>query len=307
MIFIGENIHILSKRIKEALINRDENFIINLINQLDNTEYLDLNVGPSKGELAGTLKWLCGLVKKVRNNEKISIDTTNIDEIKMALNVIASKSDIFLNSTSNDEPKLSNMIELARDNNCKLIALTMSKESGVPKTADERLEIAFEIYERAVSLGMDTANLFFDPLILPIAADQAQATQAINTIKMLKESFDSPIKTIVGISNISNGCPGELRPLINKVMSVLCYGAGLDAIIADAEDSELIMTLKNLESNSLIKNNDNIYDKLVSMIENFEDIEEVKFNIHDSNDKKIIETAKMLLGKIVYSTSFLNI
>ena len=47
MKIIGENIHIISKKIREALLNRDETFIVDLINKQKNVEYIDLNVGPA--------------------------------------------------------------------------------------------------------------------------------------------------------------------------------------------------------------------------------------------------------------------
>ena len=58
MIFIGENIHIISKSVQNALIVRDENFIKNILQQEKNMDFADLNVGPAKGELNGIFSWL---------------------------------------------------------------------------------------------------------------------------------------------------------------------------------------------------------------------------------------------------------
>jgi 5-methyltetrahydrofolate corrinoid/iron sulfur protein methyltransferase len=183
----------------------------------------------------------------------------------------------------------------------------MDKENGIPKTSDGRLEIAFKIYEKAMEMGMNTEKLFFDPLILPVTADQSQAQEAINTIKMIKESFDPPVKTVIGLSNVSNGCPNELRPVINRVMAVLCYGAGLDAVIMDAKDEELIRIFSMLNTKSPENSADEIYLNLVQMVEDFSDIDDVEFNKSDKSQLGIIKTARMLLGKTVYSPSFLNI
>ena len=92
--------------------------------------------------------------------------------------------------------------------------------------------------------GIDSSKIFFDPLILPVCVEQSQALEALNTIQMIKESFEPKVNTIIGLSNISNGSPKELRPLINRVFAVLAYGAGLDAAIIDAKDNELIRILK---------------------------------------------------------------
>ena len=58
MILIGENIHVISKSVREALTNRDEYFISELLKIQSNMDYADLNVGPAKSNLQGTLSWL---------------------------------------------------------------------------------------------------------------------------------------------------------------------------------------------------------------------------------------------------------
>ena len=306
MIYIGENIHIVSKSVKEALIKKDEAFVKNLVKS-KSVNFFDLNVGPAKGELSGTLVWLVKLIQNFMPEVKISLDTTNFDEILNTIDYISDKENCFLNSTSKDEPKLSKMLNLAYSNNSNLIALTMSKETGIPKTSDGRLEIACEIYEKAINIGFDSQKLFFDPLILPITAEQSQAIEAINTIKMIKESFEPQVKTVIGLSNISNGCPSDLRPIINRVMGVLCYGAGLDAVIADAKDNELIRIFNMLDNQNPEKSYDELYLDLAKMIENFGDISDINYDKNDITQVQIIKTAKMLCNENVYSTSFLNI
>lgn len=303
MILIGENIHVISKSVQAALKNRDENFIKNLISIQNNVDYIDLNVGPAKGDMAGVLPWLAELA----GDRKLSFDTTNSDEMKAGIKACKNPSEAFINSTGKDEPRLSKMTDLALEYNSNLIALTLSKETGIPKTSDGRLEIAFEIYEKCLEKGLETEKIFFDPLILPVNVDQSQAVEAINTIKMIKESFDPPVKTVVGLSNISNGSPKELRPLINRVFAVLAFGAGLDAAIVDASDNELIKVLRMLENNSPENETDNLYLNLVKMVEEFSDISDVKFDKNNSEQFEIIKTVEILTGKKIYSHSFTQI
>lgn len=306
MILIGENIHIISKSVREALVSRDENFVKHLIDIQKNMDYADLNVGPAKAQLQGVLPWLTGLVQD-NSDLKISFDTTNADEMKSGFEVYKSKSDAFINSISNDEERLEKMTDMAAEYGCKLIALTLDKVSGIPKTADGRLEIAFEIYEKCIEKGVESSKIFFDPLILPVCVDQTQAVEAIHTIQMIKESFDPPVKTVVGLSNISNSCPFELRPLINRVFGVLAYGAGLDAAIIDAKDEELVRVFKMLEKNSPEKEEDALYIRLSEMVRDFSNIEDVQYNSSSEEEQKIIKCANVLLNKKIYSHSFTQI
>lgn len=302
MILIGENIHIISNNVKNALINKDEVFITELVKSQNNMDYIDLNIGPAKKDLQGIFSWLTQIV--INNSDLgISFDTTNIEEMKNGLKNFNGK--CFINSTSKDEPKLSELIDMAINFNSNLIALTLSKETGIPKTSDGRLEIAFEIYEKCIEKGFNNENLYFDPLILPVCIDQSQALEALNTIRMIKESFDPPVKTIIGLSNISNGCPN--RNLINQVFASLAYGAGLDAAIIDAKDKELVRILKMLEQNNPQSNSDELYINISQIISDFKNISEIKYDKNNADETKIIKTANILLNNEIYSHSFTQI
>ena len=304
MILIGENIHVISKIVREALVKRDENFVLDLINAQNKMDYIDLNVGPAKSDLIDVLPWLA---KIIQNNSEcgISFDTTNSEEMKKGLQSFSGKT--FINSISLDDERIEKIGGLAFEYCSNLIALTLSKEDGIPKDADGRLEIAFNIYEKCLEKGIDNEKLFFDPLILPICVDQSQGIEAINTIKMIKESFDPPVKTVIGLSNISNGCPKELRPLINRVYASLAFGAGLDAAIIDAKDDELIRILKMLEMNSPKSQLDKLYVNLSDMISNFGELDDIEFDKEDVEQLKVIKTARILLNNEIYSHSFTQI
>ena len=304
MILIGENIHVISKSVREALVSRDEKFIGELVKLQKNMDYIDLNVGPAKGDMEGILPWLSSIVKK-ESDLNISFDTTNFDEMKRGLEAFSGKS--FINSTSKDEPRLNKMTDLALEFYSNLIALTLSKETGIPKTSDGRLEIAFEIYEKCMEKGIDSSKIFFDPLILPVSVDQSQAVEALNTIKMIKESFEPPVKTVIGLSNISNGSPKEMRGLINRVFAVLAYGAGLDAAIIDAKDTELVRIFRMLEKQSPQNGIDELYISLANMISDFSDLNDIIYDKSSAEQTKIIKTAGILLNNEIYSHSFTQI
>lgn len=304
MILIGENIHVISKSVREALISRDEKFITELVKLQKDMNFTDLNVGPAKGDMEGVLAWLSSIVK-TNSDLNISFDTTNADEMQRGLKSF--NGETFINSTSKDEPRLSKMTDLALEFNSNLIVLTLSKDTGIPKTSDGRLEIAFEIYEKCMEKGIDNSKLFFDPLILPVSVEQSQAVEALNTIKMIKESFDPPVKTVIGLSNISNGSPKEMRGLINRVFGVLAFGAGLDAAIIDAKDAELVRVFRMLEKQEPQNENDILYISLANMAADFSDLSEVKYDKNSDEQTKIIKTAGILMNNEIYSHSFTQI
>lgn len=302
MILIGENIHIISKSVREALENKDENFIKNMIKFQQKVDAIDLNVGFAKGKLDKIFEWLVPLCK----DKNISFDSSNIDAISKGLSLVQNPQNCFINSTTNDDEILERLSDLALKHNCNLIALTMSKTKGIPATADERVEIAFEIYEKLTQKGIASEKIFFDPLILPVKTTQHQSLETLNTIRMIKESFDDT-NIIVGLSNISNGMPKELKSLMNSVFLALAYGAGLNSVILNAQDEELINIIKVLEQNSPSSEIEHLYISIVNMMKNFSQPEDVIFDKNDTKAQNIIKTVSILMNKNIYSDSYTQI
>lgn len=300
MLLIGENIHIISKSVKEAIENRNKDFIKKLLDIQKNMDCVDLNIGPArKGSI---YEWLVPFVKE-NSDLPISFDTTNSDEMKLGLELFGANEKCFINSASAD--RFDKIANLALKHNSNLILLTL--KGGIPKTSDGRLEIAFELYEKCLEKGLNPYKLYFDPLILPLSADQSQAIEAINTIRMIKESFDPPVKTVVGLSNVSNGSPSEIRPLINRVFACFAHGAGLDAAIIDAKDAELARILNMLEKGVPEKEEDSLYIRISDTVKNFGEISEIEYNQDSELEQEIIKTTAVISGEKIYSHSFTQI
>lgn len=308
MKLISENLHIISKSTKEAVLNRDEPFIKNLLNRqiATNPDWVDLNIGPARGAFAGTMKWLVDIAQDL-TNIPLSLDSTNADEIGVGLALAKNPENWIINSTSADEQRLDKVTDLAAKFGSSIIALTMNSEVGIPKEADGRLELAFEITAVTESKGIENGKIFFDPLILPVCVDQTQALEALNTIRMLKESFDPEVMTTIGLSNVSNGCSKELRPLINRVFMVLAMGCGLDSAIVDSFDTELLRVNKVIETLTPENSCDKLLIDIYNMMTSFEDIDSIMYDKNDKEQSSIYKTAEILLNKKVYTNSYLEI
>ena len=302
---IGENLHIISKRTKEAISERDSNYVLdNIKKQINNgIKTIDLNIGPAKGKTQGALKWLLELLQN-EFSVNYSLDTTNIEEMKEGFSCLKNPKDAFLNSSSADEEKIKNTTEIIAKYDANLIALTMCAQTGIPKTPDERIELAFNIIENTNAQGIDNSKVWLDPLILPICAAQEQAVVSLDTIRMLKESFDPEVKTLIGLSNISNGCPKELRADINRVFLALALGCGLDGAIVDAFDTKTIEVYNVIKTQSAKNETDRLYLELYNSMLNFNDIDEIKYDKNDAQQHKIIRCAQILLNREIYSHSF---
>lgn len=305
MKLIGENIHIISKKNREAIEGKDEKYIIELAQkQMPNVDWIDLNIGPARRK-EGTMKWLIDVLSPVCD-KPFSFDTTNFSEMRSALENIKNPQDCIINSTNADDERLEKLTDLAAEFGSYIIGLTLS-ESGIPKTADERYELASKIIEVATGKGISSEKIIIDPLVLPIGVAQDQSLEAFDTIRMTREAFDPPVMSVVGLSNISNGSPKEIRPLINRVFSVLAMGCGLTSAIVDGCDEELIRVNRVIETGSPEKSHDKLILDLYEMMQNYGDLDDISYDKKDAEAVKIYKTAEVLLNKKIYSHSYAEI
>jgi 5-methyltetrahydrofolate corrinoid/iron sulfur protein methyltransferase len=99
---------------------------------------------------------------------------------------------------------------------------------------------------RAMEYGVPLEDIYLDPLVLQIATSQDHAIKVIDAIKMFQEMNDPAMKTVVGLSNISNGCPKHVRPILNKYYFLMLMNAGLTSAIADAHEMAEALNEKKL-------------------------------------------------------------
>jgi len=218
MYIIGENIHIISEKVKEALANRDREFFMDLaVKQVEaGAKAVDINLGPRKKDWAEVFPWIVETVETVVD-VPLSIDTTNVEGMEAALKKIT-KAQPILNSTSAEPERLEKIPLLAKKYNAKVIALTMRSE-GIPVEADARVNIAVEtLIPRMMEIDLPMENLIIDPLVLTCSGCQQYCPHLIETVRTLQYAWDPTPNISVGLSNVSNAVPNENRPFLQLVL-----------------------------------------------------------------------------------------
>ena len=306
MYIIGENIHIISQSVKDAIAAHDIKFFQDLaVRQVEaGAEMLDLNIGPQKKAGHEIMPWLVKGVQEVVD-VPLSLDTTNLAAIEEGLKV--ARRQCVINSTSAEEERLEIVPPLAKKYNAKLIALTMGK-GGIPVSAEERVNIALEkLLPRALEVGLPMEDLLIDPLVLTVSGCQEYCPHCVEAVRILKVAGDPPPMTNVWLSNVSNAVPREMRPLINRTYCVMVMAAGVDYAIADPLDSHLkeFIRIVNERDGStglgslLLK----LYDRTLAS----EKLEAEDVDMSDPEQVDVFKTARILYNDIIYTDSYLRI
>ena len=245
MLIIGEKLSVISKRVREAMLKRDKAPIqeIAVSQWKAGAGMIDANIGPADENGEDLMQWVVSAIQEVVPLP-VCLDTTNAKAIEAGIKVHNSEwGRPLINSTSND-PERFPMLELAAKYKVPVIGLTIGK-GGLPADAEERTELAAEIMGRAMEFMLPLEDLYLDPLVLQIGSMQDHALHVIKAVRMFQELNDPAMKTIVGLSNISNGCPKYVRPVINRHFLMLLAYEGLTAAIADP--GEVMETIKTVD------------------------------------------------------------
>lgn len=305
MYIIGENIHIISEKVKEALANRDREFFMDLaVRQVEaGAKAIDINLGPRKKDWAEVFPWIVETIEAVVD-VPLSIDTTNVDGMEAALKKIT-KAQPILNSTSAEPERLEKVPLLAKKYNAKLIALTMKTE-GIPVEADARVTIAVEqLIPRMLEIDFPMEDLIIDPLVLTVSGCQQYCPQLIEAVRTLQYAWDPAPNISVGLSNVSNAVPNENRPLINRVYLAMLMGVGLQMMIANPFDQKQNEVIKWIETKDTSTPLARVYNKIAERIANSEEPQIEDFDLSDPEQAAIWKTTQILLNKVIYADSYL--
>jgi len=244
MLIIGERISIISKRVREAILKRDKKPIHEIATEQwkAGAHMIEANIGPAEDDGEGLMEWMVTTIQEAVPLP-VSLDTTNPQAMEAGLRVHNNQwGKPLINSTSFD-PERFVMFELAAKYSVPIIALTVGK-GGLPRNAEERVEIAVKLMEKAVEYGIPLEDIYLDPLVLQISTSQEQAKEVLRAVRLFQELNDPPMKTVVGLSNLSNGCPKHVRPLLNRYFLTLLMYEGLSAAIVNP--AEVIETVKTV-------------------------------------------------------------
>lgn len=245
MLIIGERLTIISKRVREAILKKDKEPIqqIAIEQWKAGAHMIEANIGPAEDDGENLMEWMVTTIQEAVPLP-VSLDTTNFKAMEAGLRVHNNQwGKPLINSTSLD-PERFVMFELAAKYSVPIIALTVGK-GGLPRNAEERVEIAAQLMEKAMEYGIPLEDIYLDPLVLQLSTSQNQAKEVLRAVKLFQELNDPPMKTIVGLSNLSNGCPKYLRAILNRHFLALLMYEGLSAAIVNP--SEVIETIKTIE------------------------------------------------------------
>ena len=291
MILIGENINITTKIAGTAMKERNPE-PIQKIAQAEvsaGMDYLDINIGPARKNGEEFMTWMVNTVQAV-TDKPLSLDTTNPLAIEAGLKVHRGKA--LINSIS--LTRMEEELPLVMKYNADMIGLLWGRQ-GMPRDADERAVIAAELMYKANEMGIPNEKIWFDPIVTPVVnVDTNQVKPCLEFMSMLQDIAPG-CKSTVGLSNISNGAPTDLRPYLNRTYLMMLMKYGLYSAIVDAFDPELVKIARGE------------MPKLVNLVHQVMDGKRPDTSSLSEEEVKYVKTVRVLAGETLYSHSWLEL
>ena len=246
---IGERIHCISPVIREAMNTMNpEPILKRAAEQIKaGATYLDVNIGPAESNGPELMTWAVKLLQENFNNVPLALDTANKRAIEAGIKVYNRTNGKPIVNSADAGSRIS-YIDLAAANDAICIALCSA--DGIAKDNEERMMHCHHMLERGLSLGMEAADLWFDPLFLVVKGMQDKQMDVLNAIKLFS---DEGLKSTGGLSNNSNGAPKNVRPIMDSALVAMAMMQGLTSAIVNPNDLRLMETIKSCD---IFKNNE---------------------------------------------------
>jgi 5-methyltetrahydrofolate corrinoid/iron sulfur protein methyltransferase len=291
----GENLNVISKVLGPAMKSRDAAPIQKMAVQQTEAgvDYIDLNIGPARKGGPELMEWIVKTVQEV-TNLPLFLDTSNVDAIEAGLKVYKNKKGkAVINSIMARPERMSALIPLAAKYDAGMVALLWGPE-GMPRDTDERALFVSELYMAATEAGVAPEDIWVDPIVTPVNVQQEQLHHCM-ALYQSQEDLAPGCRATNGLSNCSNGAPDNLRPILNQTFLTLMMHCGVQGAIVDAFDKPLQEIARGKRPELF---------ELVGKVMQDVPIELAKLS---KQEVDYVKTARVLLGKSLYSDSWLDL
>ncbi|HJD39088.1 MAG TPA: dihydropteroate synthase, partial [Candidatus Blautia stercoripullorum] len=223
MIIIGEKINGSIPSVAKAIAERDAEFIKNRARMQAeaNASFIDCCASVPEDVEVETLKWMIDCIQEV-TDLPISIDSPSAHVLAEVYSYC--KRPGLFNSVSGEGDKIDTIFPiLAKEENkdWQVIAL-LSDNTGIPKTADDRLKVFKHIMEKAEEYHIAPSRIHIDPLVEMLCTSEDGIAMNVEVISTIRKQYPD-IHITAAISNISFNLP--VRKLINCCFLTLAMNA----------------------------------------------------------------------------------
>jgi 5-methyltetrahydrofolate--homocysteine methyltransferase len=199
-------------------------------------DMLDVNAGIPLVDEAELLAQMIRLLQD-HTDTPLCIDSSVIEALEAGLNAYEGKA--LVNSVTGEDERLELILPIVAKHGAAVIGLT-NDETGIPETAEKRLEIARKIVSVAGDHGIPPQDVVLDPLAMTVGADPQAVRITLDAIEMIRDELG--VNMCLGASNVSFGLPE--RHTLNAAFLAMGSAHGLTSAIMNALSEECVRSVR---------------------------------------------------------------
>jgi 5-methyltetrahydrofolate corrinoid/iron sulfur protein methyltransferase len=258
----------------------------------DGADFLDLNIGPARKEGPKLMPWIVNVTEEITDCP-LSLDTTNADALIAGMKAAGNPRNHIMNSISLQPERMEKLIPVAADTGCNVVGLLWGVD-GMPRDSNERAAMTVDLSMAMNKAGIPNEKILIDPIATPITLGSDQVMSGLEFMSMLPDIAQG-IKSIIGLSNVSNGVSAEKRPYLNRTFLAMLMKYGIWSAIVDTYDHELIKLAHGQ------------MPELLKLVHDIMDENEPDTSTLSPKGMEYYKTTRVLMGKTIFSESWLEL
>jgi 5-methyltetrahydrofolate--homocysteine methyltransferase len=207
----------------------------------------------------------------------LMLDSTSLEAIEAGLKQCAGRAVINSINLEDGGARAEKILQLALDFGAAVVCLAID-EQGMARSRDKKVAVLQRLHDLAVSRGLNSADLFLDPLTFTLGSGDpglaGAGAETLAALQLLKKRMPDS-HTLLGVSNISYGLQPAARKIVNAVFLYHAGQHGLDAAIFHAAR---ILPLNRIAPAEILLAEDLIFnhrragrDPLLAICDHFQD------------------------------------
>ena len=303
MLLIGNQIR-LTRAILAAAVNRRH---LPMIAKLARQQveagagWLLVDMGPQRRDAADDMAWLVGAI---HDEVRVPLVLRSDDPETVTAGLRVARARVLIDATLPGVADLGPFLTLAQRHGALLAASACP--GGLPTSTEERLiQVTETLMPQVLEAGLNLENLYVDPLIAALTCDQPQIPSTVETLRLLKVAADPAPNTLVHLDDIADGVADAAKPYITQAYVTMLLAAGLDALVANPLDPDLMEVMRVVRERDVSTAYDRLLLRLYDVTKTDVELDVASVDESDPSQVALFKTVQILSNQLIYADSYL--
>jgi cobalamin-dependent methionine synthase I len=303
MLLIGNQFRLTRSVLSAAVNLRRESLIRSFARQQveAGANWLLVDMGPQHHDGAAALSWL---VETIHSEIQVPLVLRSDDPVALEAGLEAARDMVMIDATLPAVDDLAPYLELAKRAHARL-AFSACPE-GLPVPTEERVSRVTEILiPQALEAGLPQEHLYVDPLVAALTCDQPKVPATVETLRLLKVAADPAPNTLVHLDDIADGVSDAAKPFIIHTYVTMLLASGLDALVGNFLDPELMDVLRVVRERDPSTAYDRLLIRLFDVTKVDAELDPASIDSSDPDQVSLFKTVQVLTNRLIYADSYL--